>query len=576
MKNERIEPISDVGLLLFWLNQSGLAAMLDKHYPSHGNWQSPSVGKTIVIWLTYILSEGDHRQYTVEDWASTHLLVLRHLLEEPTLSAKQLSDDRLSLLLEYLSQDSKWEAFNTEHTQGMLQVYQLSNNAKAPQVVRLDSVIAGSFRKVDGLFQMGYSKQHRSDIPQIKVMLSTLDPFAMPISSYILAGNEADDNLYIPIIEKTRQILPSKGLLYVGDSKMGNLANRSFIEGSQNLYLMPLNLVQYPEVMVNTAIEIASADESNILLLYNDNSTKDKLVARIYELPARILQSETGDLTWMERLLLVQAPDAALRQQHQLKDHLEEACQTIVRRFEPSKGRHLFQTIEEAENFVKQTLQKHQCEALLTVQIHQNTEQINRKAYAGKPKCVETKLTFTVQILRNEQRIQQRLKQCGWSVYATNADKKVFDATQITKCYRHQYRIEQQFHHLLNKTTALTPIFLNLEHRIVAMIRLLLLALQMVSLMEHQIRTKLSEQKRKLNDLIPGNAGRDVQQPSMNLVLNRFACIAIAAVFLEQHNQLYAFCHGFCQIHLDILQLLDIPNEIYLNPSIYFKELSSA
>ena len=46
-----------------------VAALLDKHFPTHGNWQGLSLGQIVVVWLAYILSEGDHRLNSVQGWA---------------------------------------------------------------------------------------------------------------------------------------------------------------------------------------------------------------------------------------------------------------------------------------------------------------------------------------------------------------------------------------------------------------------------------------------------------------------------------------------------------------------------
>jgi len=69
------------------------------------------------------------------------------------------------------------------------------------QAIRLDAMITQSHRKVEGEFQMGHSKQHRSDLPQLKTMVAVLDPLAMPIHSLTVSGNSADDPLYWPVID---------------------------------------------------------------------------------------------------------------------------------------------------------------------------------------------------------------------------------------------------------------------------------------------------------------------------------------------------------------------------------------
>ena len=54
---------------------------------------------------------------------------------------------------------------------------------------------------------MGHSKDHRPDLAQLKIMLSTLDPIGMPIAAEILSGEKADSALYIPAIERVRSTL---------------------------------------------------------------------------------------------------------------------------------------------------------------------------------------------------------------------------------------------------------------------------------------------------------------------------------------------------------------------------------
>jgi transposase len=64
----RIERIDDVPLLLAQMAKMEVAPLLDKHFPTHGNWQGLSLGQVAVVWLAYILSEGDHRLNSVQGW----------------------------------------------------------------------------------------------------------------------------------------------------------------------------------------------------------------------------------------------------------------------------------------------------------------------------------------------------------------------------------------------------------------------------------------------------------------------------------------------------------------------------
>jgi hypothetical protein len=144
-------------------------------------------------------------------------------------------------VLRYLSQDEPWRAFETALSQQQIQVYDLS-----PQRLRLDSTtVSGDWPVSEGgLLQYGVSKDHRPDLPQLKLMLASLDPLGMPVASEIVAGNRADDPLYIPAIERVRQSLPQPGLLYVGDCKMASLQTRVCLQAHGDFYLCPLGGAQ--------------------------------------------------------------------------------------------------------------------------------------------------------------------------------------------------------------------------------------------------------------------------------------------------------------------------------------------
>lgn len=72
----------------------GTGQVIDEVIKSHGNRQGLSTGKTVVGWLSFILSESDHRPSFVEPWASRRLRTLQGVLGEG-LKAEDFTDDRL-------------------------------------------------------------------------------------------------------------------------------------------------------------------------------------------------------------------------------------------------------------------------------------------------------------------------------------------------------------------------------------------------------------------------------------------------------------------------------------------------
>ena len=155
------ERVDDVPLLLAELERMGIQPLLDEHFSTHGNWVGLSPGWVTVIWLTHILSQADHRMNHVEPWAEQRLHTLRRCTGQ-WVHPLDVSDDHLAAVLETLSDNARWGAFEGALTRHLLRVYALQ-----PEIVRLDSTTASGYWSVteDGLFQFGHSKDHRPDLP---------------------------------------------------------------------------------------------------------------------------------------------------------------------------------------------------------------------------------------------------------------------------------------------------------------------------------------------------------------------------------------------------------------------------
>ena len=248
------ERVDDLPLLLAQMQQLDLAEQIDAHLLPHGNRQGLSYGWLACVWLTHILSQADHRMNQVRGWVKQRLHTLQSLLPHPFVET-DFTDDRLADLLRALSDDTDWEALETDLNRKSLAVYDLPTH-----VVRLDATTVSLDTDPEGLFQCGHSKDHRPDLAQVKMRLATLDPLAMPLLSRIVAGNSADDPLYLPAVEQVRKSLQKRGFLYVGDCKMAAKTTRASIASGQDFYLCPLAAVQMPaEEIVATCSPVTAS-----------------------------------------------------------------------------------------------------------------------------------------------------------------------------------------------------------------------------------------------------------------------------------------------------------------------------
>ena len=108
------ERVDDIPLLLAHGERMGIPALLDQHFPTHGNWGGLSLGWMGLGWLAHILTEGDHRMSHVQAWAGKRLETLSGSIGQ-TVRGLDFRDDRLANLLHTLSDDERWRAVSYTH-----------------------------------------------------------------------------------------------------------------------------------------------------------------------------------------------------------------------------------------------------------------------------------------------------------------------------------------------------------------------------------------------------------------------------------------------------------------------------
>src|SRR5919205_3636013 len=287
--------VDAVALLIGQMVTMGLPAVLDRHIPRHWKQRGLSWGWTAVIWLAYILTEGDHRKVSVETYLKGMQHTLSHLTAQ-VIEPLDFSDDRLSHLLKHLSKPAYWHQIERDLNERSIEIYDLSQD-----VIRCDATTVSGDHEVTegGLLQFGHSKDDPTR-PQIKVMMGSLDPLGMPLSTDVLSGERADDGLYIPIIERIRSGLHKTGLLFVGDCKMSALDTRASLARHQDWFLSPLPLTGTTATAMDAWITVGvtkgEAGELTQIWRTNDRG-HEVLAAEGYEFE-RTCRAPGSDMVW--------------------------------------------------------------------------------------------------------------------------------------------------------------------------------------------------------------------------------------------------------------------------------------
>ena len=555
------EQIDDIPLLFSFLQQMGIQETLDTCANPHGNRQGLSIGWLTTAWLSYIVSESDHRMIEVEPWAETHIETLSALIPQ-AVNIKDFTDDRLADVLEWFSKDSVWEEVENHLGQTLVQVYDLDQ-----EPIRLDSTTASVYHDTEGntLFRHGHSKDHRPDLPQLKVMLGTLDPMGMPLATLVLPGNEADDGLYIPTVIRARQILGEGNHLYVGDAKMGALDTRAFIQAEGDYYLTPLAQIgDIPELMEELLKPVWNKEQSLELIYPLNDETKPKAIALGYEITRgqEALLASQQKMEWEERLLVVYSPSLARKRRRGLSQRLDNAEQAILALTPPKgRGKRQKKDLNALESSVGSILKQYRVEGLLEVSYTREEKQRRIRKYKDRPARTEKSIRYVVQVQRNQQAISEVRRAMGWRLYATNAPVEKLPLSKAVNVFRGGPSIERNFARLKGRPLGISPLYVQREDHVCGMVRLLSLALRALTLVEHIVRKELKSAGETLSGLYAGNPKRQTARPTTERLLKAFGNIYLSVVQLP--NQAIRHVTPLSALQKRILILLGIEPAIY-------------
>ena len=551
------ERVDEIPLLLHVLRERlQLDQILDEHMTRHGNWQGLSFGGVTVTWLTHILTECDHFMSPVQDWANARPETLSALLGQP-LRDTDLTDDRLSEVARHLSDDALWHQIESSLNRRMIRTYRLPRRR-----VRLDSTTAKINKQgVSWLFRRGHSKDHRPDLPQLKVMLGSLDPLGVIVAADVVAGNAADDPLYLPIIDRLCDDWQTQGLLFIGDCKLSSLANRAHIHQRGHFYLAPLAQVgAVPEQLAAWVQKALDGDVRLLPLKADDGSPWGDG----YEI-TRSLNATTSAghaVHWKERVWIVRSQSLVDAQRRGLQQRLERA-EAALRALTPPRGRgqRQFTEPEPLRAAGEALLAQYHVQGLLTVRLQQEVERRQVRAYGDQPARVAEQHRYVVQCWRNVRAIQQQEQTLGWRVYVTNAPRRQLSLEQGIQCYADEYLVERNCHRLKGRPLSLSPLWVTREDHAVGLTRLLTLAARVLALVEYEVRQQLKTQKQALAGLFPGQATRETATPTTERLLKAFDNIAL--VVIRTGDRVERQVTALSALQKTILRLLKCPISWY-------------
>jgi len=561
------ERVDDIPVIIAQLKKMRVAELLDHHFPTNGNWTGLSLGWGTVLWLTFILSEGDHRLYHVEPWVKEHQRTLSRCLGR-RVQPRDCTDDRLAAVLDYVSVTENWVAFECALNQRVMRVYNLQ-----ARLARVDSTTVSACVTPEGMFQLGHSKDHRPDLPQLKIAMAALDPLGLPLTTTVVAGNTADDPLYLPEIAKVRTIIESTGLTYVGDCKMAALGTRAEIVAHQDYYLCPLSAKQMPEAELDrllarvfsgaqSLVEVRRPNMADPMRAEQADEDEEPVAVGFEDTVEQRAQDQSGQMQcWQERRLVVRSLAFAASQEKSLRQRAARAVAAINALDERKQGKKLLPDEAAVRHAAAAILATHRVTALVQVDVRTETHQHRKRRYGVRPATTVCSERVHVSAASDEAALEQAVQRLGWRVYATNHTADDLSLEDSVAAYRSEYLIEQGFGRLKGSALSLSPLFLHDEQRIVGLICLLTVALRVLVLMQFIVRRNLQQQGTTLTGIYPGQPGRQTPRPTTEMLLRTFRGVTLSSITVN--GQSFLHLTPLNEVQQRILTLLELPLETF-------------
>jgi transposase len=569
MNEPVIERVDELPLLIHWLLQMRVHEIIDRILPHpHPNRQGLSYGQLALLFVAYVVYMRSHRLCEMEEWVGHHQMVL----EQTThwhIRVEDATDDRLGDLLSALGEDEERTIrVQRELGQHLIRAYRLPT-----ETVRYDTTTFSVHHAPDengkaggGLLVHGHSKDHRPDLPQFKQGLGALDPAGVPIFTNTIAGNAADDPLYVPAWREMSTTIGHTHFLFTADCKAAALSTRTQIAREEGFYLFPLPMTgKVPDYLRDWVLDPPTPPIPIVLEDVIGPDGKPQVVGSGFVVELGLYATLEDGVTryhWMEQWLVIRSDSWAQRQQAALEKRLSKAEAELQR----LNGRG-FTSAAELEQAAQQVLERHGVGEWLTVTVSETVTEQTRYVGPGRPGPNRPKQVIVVHqahltVGRNVATIAEAQQLAGWRIHVTNVPTAQMSLQQAIGYYRDEFLVERGMHRFKRGSLPVLPLFLKLPERIRGLMLLLLIALQLLTLLEFVAQRELARRQETIRGLVPGNPKMKTSRPSAERILARFHGLHWLGEWTETGTT-GKVVEALTPVQRRILDLLDVPESIY-------------
>jgi len=385
-------------------------------------------------------------------------------------------------------------------------------------------------------------------------MLATLAPLGLPLVCQPVAGNRADDGVYVPAYAAAAAALGTTAVLVVGESKMGALGTRGHMVAGGSCSLCayrPPSATEELAAWREQALRRAATWQGLEHVTPKTGAVLSEVMMDEWEREHSWTHPVTQQRhTWSERVLVVRSSAYQAGRRRRRARALTRLTDDWVMLWQaPRRGRKRYRSRQELERTVAERIARAGLTGVVQTAVAQEM------LPDGTTRWVVSAVWGH---LAAWQALGDRL---GWQVYVTTTTKTHYRAPALVMSY-HQHALEERgCSRLKPRNLRIRPVSLRDETRLVGLLWLLCLALRVLTLTEYRWRTALAERGATLAGLNPASRAQSTSRPTTERVLAVFTSIPLTTIGTEGGSSHHVTPLNATQRH--ILALLELPDTLY-------------
>jgi transposase len=415
----------------------------------------------------------------------------------------------------------------------------------------------------DGLFQFGPRNDHRPALPQLKIMVSALDPLGMPVATAIVSGPRADDPLYLPAIARVREGLGRRGVLSGGDGQRNALETRAYLHAGGDDDLCPWSERHLPPAVLADYLAPGWAEEPTLTVMHRaPPGGPSTLMAEGFERLAPVTADVAGQpYSWRERRVVSRSYQRAQAVERGLPGRLAKAQAEIMALNTHGRGRRRCADPSARREAVETLLARYRVQGLLHVRYQARFWARPRRRDGHRHTTVGLAWDVQGRVRLAQEAVAAAVRQWGWRVYVTNHPPAQLSLEAAILAYRTASLVERAMGRLKGRPLSLTPLYLERDDHATGLIRVLSLGLRVLTRLECGVRRCLATANTTRGGLSVGTPKRATAHPTAERVLE--AVQGLTLTIIREGRRRRSHLTPLSRVQRRLLARLNFPVDIY-------------